>query len=615
MDSLRKSFCGIFLTERNFVVLTYDLSEKEESLKYSILTRLLQVLGTNILPIGILIVGIGEYNEKVTKYIEKKIVYSLKKIQKFLNKLVDSQINELINLSEKIELILETIDFGVIPNKKNFDELWIIKPKLANSDTNIKWHLDEIQKISSIINEKDLGELKSFKAPPSAVQNVAEAMCYLFAKQANYQNFAKLLNTDNFIEQIKNFDLNLINDYKLKNLEKYIQMPDFDGDTIANFSRPASILCNWIHSVYNYGLAAENEDKSKDSTTSSITNIYLKDYLFEKSFYMFKWNLYYEDKYENSEKEIDELIKKSIDLKNEPILTIDELNQLFLANEKLKEYQSNQFKQLSLRYARAQNARGRFFFNEKTKFIITDLIWLKSIFDILANKETNESHLNDILGTGIPVWNINELKEELQKLCPTDQIFDYLISFLKENSLIILTDKEEIIPIFCLSKNQDSAFEKWSDKWSDLEYKVSWELFSPLPFNVFSEFVSMFFDSRTCIKLRKNGFLYQDTHFDALVRYSEREVNLSVRMIDPERYFNLAERSFMDHFKTAYMNFHIYLRHLLIKYHVPHRLKLEEFKLNHPIQIDNDEHKILTAGLGNKKFYLFSFSQYKDMIF
>lgn len=68
------------------------MSEKEDSIKQSILSRLLQALSSNILPIGILIVGIGEYDEKKMTYVEGKVKSSLKKMQKFLFKLVDSQI-------------------------------------------------------------------------------------------------------------------------------------------------------------------------------------------------------------------------------------------------------------------------------------------------------------------------------------------------------------------------------------------------------------------------------------------------------------------------------------------------------------------------------------------
>lgn len=161
----------------------------------------------------------------------------------------------MINLSEKIGLILDKIDFGSTPNSETFDELKIIKTINSNNSKKTEFYLDEMKKNASRIKEEDLAELKSFKAPPSRVQTIAEAICYLFAKQATYQNFVKLLSKDSFLKKLKNFDYNSINDYKLIQLEKYITSPDFESSTVAIVSHSASIFCDWIHSVYNYGQA------------------------------------------------------------------------------------------------------------------------------------------------------------------------------------------------------------------------------------------------------------------------------------------------------------------------------------------------------------------------
>lgn len=170
---------------------------------------------------------------------------------------------------------------------------------------------------------------------------------------------------------------------------------------------------------------------------------------------MFKWNLFFDEKNEKVEQEIDELIEKNLNLNNRYILTVDELNQLFESNKKLKYYQSKFYKQLSMRYAKAENARGHFYYNEKTPYIITDISWLMNVIDILSNGRTSESKLNKIFGSNIPIWSSSELKEKLKNLCPTEKIFNYLISFLKESNLLIVPEQELVIPLFWLSKNQD----------------------------------------------------------------------------------------------------------------------------------------------------------------
>lgn len=151
-------------------------------------------------------------------------------------------------------MILKIIEFGIASFKENIYELLIYKINFYQ-DPSIKHYLDDVKNNAKKIKQQDLDELKSFKAPPTVVQNVAESICYLFAKQASYQNFVKLLNKDDFLSRLKNFDSNYINNYKLNQLKKYLEMPDFNCTSIANVSQPASILCDWIRSVYNYGLA------------------------------------------------------------------------------------------------------------------------------------------------------------------------------------------------------------------------------------------------------------------------------------------------------------------------------------------------------------------------
>ena len=179
-------------------------------------------------------------------------------------------------------------------------------------------------------------------------------------------------------------------------------------------------------------------------------------YIHDNSFYMFKWHLYFDEKYENNEQEVEELIKKYLNLKNRFILTIDELNDLFEANTKLRLLQSKFYKHLSIRFAKAENARGNFFYNEKTSYIITDLSWLMSVIDVLSNGKSNDHKLNNIVGPDIPIWNVSELKETLKNFCPSDQ-FEYLILFLKDNNLIIVTDEEKLIPLFWLGKNHEAS--------------------------------------------------------------------------------------------------------------------------------------------------------------
>ncbi|RNA31795.1 dynein heavy chain domain-containing 1-like [Brachionus plicatilis] len=315
------------------------------------------------------------------------------------------ELSEQINLAEQIDLIVNILNFAIIDPKNNeIGEQFIssrIKPKDEEIIEKLSEYASMMQESLDSIRKSDIAEIKSFKAPPAAVQSIAEALCYLFSKPPNFQNFIKLVNTTDFISQLKYFDLESVNDYKLTQIKKYIQMEDFIPEYVGKISKASAILCNWIICVYKYcstkaslQIFSSNLDLESKSASTHGT---LSTYLFDSSFFMFKWFLYYGDKYEETEIEVDELITKTLNFENRYILTIDDLVQIFLSNKKLKEFQS--------KYARAESARGRFLFDEKSKFLITDLSWFKNIVDVLSKGKTNDPTLDNIFGANVPIWN------------------------------------------------------------------------------------------------------------------------------------------------------------------------------------------------------------------
>ncbi|RNA31797.1 hypothetical protein BpHYR1_049183 [Brachionus plicatilis] len=124
----------------------------------------------------------------------------------------------------------------------------------------------------------------------------------------------------------------------------------------------------------------------------------------------------------------------------------------------------------------------------------------------------------------------------------------------------------------------------WDEECEDLEYKMVWQLFSPLTFNAFSKLICMNFDTEKCLKLWRNGLLYEDAYFHVLVKCSDTEISLSVRMMDVEKNINIIsfdDKSYLSH-----------IRNLLTKFHVAKKIKFKESY--HPLEFENNEIKILT---------------------
>lgn len=198
---------------------------------------------------------------------------------------------------------------------------------------------------------------------------------------------------------------------------------------------------------------------TEENSLDKLADITLCEYLFNYSFYMFNWHLYYEGKYGDLEENVDDLISKNIHLNDSYILTLDQFNQKFTTNEQLKKYQCETYHQLSMRYAKAESAKGRFYYNEKSNFIITDINWFENIFDILSSGNfTAEQKNNQIFGQNVGLSESEKLKERLKNFCKNYQTFENLFKFLIETNIILITDENVLVPLFLLNEEYSDRF-------------------------------------------------------------------------------------------------------------------------------------------------------------
>ena len=102
------------------------------------------------------------------------------------------------------------------------------------------------------ISKSSFVEIKSYAAPPRAVEAVAEATCILFATKPLYDNFKKLLNQRDLITSLCNYDPDSISDYALNELKKYINDPNFKQEYVVRISVACAAICQLIIALYNF---------------------------------------------------------------------------------------------------------------------------------------------------------------------------------------------------------------------------------------------------------------------------------------------------------------------------------------------------------------------------
>lgn len=191
----------------------------------------------------------------------------------------ERQLSSCINLIEQIELLRGILNFASLSSGEAvvylsyptlFDlviKFLIIKTDLASQiiETSAQdklLYLDQVsQKLNSELDElnrSELLEIKSLKSPPNALSLVADAICLLFSKQASFSNFIKLAESNDFINNLKQFKKASISDYTRNELKNYVSNENFTRDYISKISNYCGILCAWVRLIYEYAAIRSN---------------------------------------------------------------------------------------------------------------------------------------------------------------------------------------------------------------------------------------------------------------------------------------------------------------------------------------------------------------------
>ena len=135
--------------------------------------------------------------------------------------------------------------------------------------------LDEAMAALDMITAKDIGTLKGLKSPPEIIQRIMDTVLILcmgdlvplqpvpgkiegsFVYQSSYKFALKLMAASTFLDDLKNFPKERINDETVELLFPYLHMPDF---TVANAKKASGNmagLCAWCDGMATYQQVAK----------------------------------------------------------------------------------------------------------------------------------------------------------------------------------------------------------------------------------------------------------------------------------------------------------------------------------------------------------------------
>ena len=118
------------------------------------------------------------------------------------------------------------------------------------------------------------------------------------------------------------------------------------------------------------------------------------------------------------------------------------------------------------------------------------------------------------------------------------------------------------------------------------------------------ELLKQFYDESKTKTIWKNGFVNNDGTCDVLVKYFDSAIELTVRIVDPKKLFNLDTDLHMKFAEFIFMDYNLHINYLLDKFNIPFMVQNLD-KNSHPIFRTEPE---VTANLENllkfdRKFY------------
>eukprot|EP00741_Cyanophora_paradoxa_P002452 tig00000076_g2377.t1 len=118
------------------------------------------------------------------------------------------------------------------------------------------------------LNRNDIVEVRSMQRPPAGVKLVMEAVCIMQNQKPkkiddpnkmgkkidDYWEPAKglLADPNKFLESLFNFDKDNIPESVIQKIDPYIEMPDFQVESVAKVSKACTAICLWTRSMYKY---------------------------------------------------------------------------------------------------------------------------------------------------------------------------------------------------------------------------------------------------------------------------------------------------------------------------------------------------------------------------
>ncbi|XP_071833092.1 dynein axonemal heavy chain 6-like isoform X4 [Apostichopus japonicus] len=189
------------------------------------------------------------------------------------NSLVDTMQEELVNLGPKIEdkakdteLLLQQLsrDQEAVDQVKTIveeqeatmkRETQLVQDYADQAEKDLESVLPALEDATAALDalqKSDISEIRVYNKPPVLVMHVMSAVCVLMKQKPDWKTAKHLLNDAGFLNDLVNYEKDLVSDKVFSRLKKYTQMPGFEPDKVGQVSLACKSICQWVLALEHY---------------------------------------------------------------------------------------------------------------------------------------------------------------------------------------------------------------------------------------------------------------------------------------------------------------------------------------------------------------------------
>lgn len=123
------------------------------------------------------------------------------------------------------------------------------------------------------LDSKYIAEMKSMNTPHPLTHNVMQAVMIYLGEGGEWLNIKKVISKPAFKKDLMEFDKDHISDKKLKAVQRFTKMDEFNASQMAKISEAAAALCTWVKAVEEYAQALKVVNPKLEKKNAAMAKV------------------------------------------------------------------------------------------------------------------------------------------------------------------------------------------------------------------------------------------------------------------------------------------------------------------------------------------------------